>query len=69
MVTTKAQRAAMARYNDRTVQVLIRINPRTERSVYERVMSQKNKSGYIKGLIARDAAPSWTSDGGELHDA
>ena len=56
MATTKAQRAAMARYNEKTVQVLVRINPETERAVYERLMSQPNKSGYIKRLIARDAS-------------
>ena len=56
LATTKAQRAAMARYNEKTVQVLVRINPETERAVYERLMSQPNKSGYIKRLIARDAS-------------
>lgn len=60
LATTKAQRAAMARYNQKTVQVLVRVNPETERAVYDRLMSQRNKCGYIKRLIARDADGGWT---------
>ena len=49
-----ARDRANARYRRRTMAVVVRVNPRTERPVYDRLLAAENKAGYIKGLVMED---------------
>jgi hypothetical protein len=48
----------MRRYHGKVFSMALRVNPETEGAVYRQLMRQPNRSGYIKRLIARDAARS-----------
>lgn len=49
-----AQRRAHDRYRDRTMAVCFRVNPRTERDVYDRLRSVPCVAAYLKELVRRD---------------
>ena len=53
-MATNAQRRAARRYQSRVRSILIRVNPRTERDVYDRLAEVENVSGYLKGLVRED---------------
>ena len=52
------QKEAVRRYQHKTVQLLVRINPETESDIIDRLEQVGNKSGYVKRLIREDAASS-----------
>lgn len=54
LVTSHAQERAMRRYRARTTSVLVRVNPKTEPKIYQKLKNQDNKAGYIKSLISED---------------
>lgn len=43
-------------YRKSILTVSITVNPRTEQDVYKKLLSEMNKSGYIKKLIGLDIA-------------
>ena len=48
------QKEAVRRYQHKTVQLLVRMNPETEQDVIDRLDEVGNKAGYVKELIRRD---------------
>ncbi len=54
-MASNAQRRALKRYMSRVMTITVRVNPRTERDVYERLSRVDNRAGYLKSLVARDA--------------
>jgi hypothetical protein len=52
--TKESQLAAAARYQKKTRQVMIRLNPDTEADIIEFLEKQENLGGYIKGLIRHE---------------
>ena len=78
MATTKAQRAASARYDrENTKQVSVKLNTRTDAEMLAHLAAQPNVQGYIKRLvredmyrIAEDGMTNWHEVGtmGEMQD-
>lgn len=57
MATKEAQRRAVANYRKKHITDFnLKVNRDTEADIYERLMEQENKSGYIKSLIRKDLA-------------
>lgn len=55
MATTKAQRAASARYDrENTKQVSVKLNTRTDAEMLAHLAAQPNVQGYIKRLVRED---------------
>ena len=55
MATTKAQKAASAKYDaSHTIQVKLKLNTKTDADILEKLDAIENKQGYIKDLIRRD---------------
>lgn len=52
--TKESQLAAAARYQKKTRQVMIRLNPDTDADMIEFLEKQENLSGYIKDLIRQE---------------
>lgn len=52
--TTRAERAAIAKYEKKALRVNFKVNPDTERDIFEQLKKQDNKQGYIKRLIRQD---------------
>ena len=54
-MATKAKIRANNKYNQaNTVQVIIRLNKKTDADIIEKLQSVDNKAGYIKALIRKD---------------
>ena len=52
--TKESQLAAAAKYQKKTRQVMIRMNPDTESDIIEFLEKQENLGGYIKDLIRQE---------------
>ena len=52
--TKESQLAASARYQKKTRQVMIRLNPDTEADIIGFLEKQENLGGYIKNLIRQE---------------
>lgn len=51
---SRAQLRAERKYRHRTRSIQLRVNPRTEREIYDRLASVPCVAAYIKELVLRD---------------
>ena len=55
-MTTEAQRRALKKYASKTVQIMVKLNLKTDADIIQKLSSEPNKQGYIKRLIRAEIA-------------
>lgn len=55
-MTTEAQRRALKKYASKTVQIMVKLNNKTDADIIQKLSSEPNKQGYIKRLIRAEIA-------------